>query len=78
MDHYMVLAISEERNVSCDGSSDDLMYTCSIPPDSNVNDYNFTVYSVAGDADGITYFRSTATDCCENISHEYQTLVYIV
>ena len=39
--------------------------TACILPDSNVNDYNFTVYSVTNGIDGTTYNGSIATDCCE-------------
>ena len=66
VDHYVVSAVSEERNVvRCDATSnDDLIYNCTLP-DSNVNDYNFTVYSVTNGIDGTTYNGSIATDCCE-------------
>ena len=65
VDHYVVSAVSEERNVRCNATSnDDLIYNC-ILPDSNVNDYNFTVYSVTNGIDGTTYTGRIATDCCE-------------
>ena len=63
VDYYVVTAISEERNVPCHATSDELTHNCSIPPDSNVNDYNFTVYSVTRGIDGALYNGSTATDC---------------
>ena len=69
MDHYVVSAISEERNVPCDTTSNELTYACSIPPDSNVYDYNFSVHSVTSGVDGIIYVGRTATDCCENQSY---------
>ena len=47
MDHYVVTAVSEERNVSCNvNSSYGREYSCNISVDGNVNDYRFTVYSV--------------------------------
>ena len=61
--YYIVTAVSEERNVPCHATSDELTHNCSIPPDSNVNDYNFTVYSVTRGIDGALYNGSTATDC---------------
>ena len=64
VDHYVVSAVSEERNVRCNATSNDLIYNC-ILPDSNVNDYNFTVYSVTNGINGTTYNGSIATDCCE-------------
>ena len=57
-DHYVVSAVSEKRNVRCNATSNDLIYNC-ILPDNNVNDYNFTVYSVTN---GTTYNGSIATD----------------
>ena len=64
VDHYVVSAVSEERNVIlCNATSnDDLIYNC-ILPDSNVNDYNFTVYSVTNGINSITYNGSIVTDC---------------
>ena len=67
VDHYVVSAVSEERNVRCNATSnddDDFVTNFSIPSDRNVNDYNFTVYSVTN---GTTYNGSIATDCCELI-----------
>ena len=66
VDHYVVSAVSEERNVRCNATSNDLIYNC-ILPDSNVNDYKFTVYSVTNGIDGTTYNGSIATDCSELI-----------
>ena len=66
VDHYVVSTVSEERNVGCNATSNDLIYNCTLP-DSNVNDYNFTVYSVTNGIDGTTYNGSIATDCCELI-----------
>ena len=65
VDHYVVSAVSEERNVICNATSnDDLIYNC-ILNDSNVNDYNFTVYSVTNGINDSTYNGSIANDCCE-------------
>ena len=61
VDHCVMSAVSEERNVRCNATSNDLIYNC-ILPDSNVNDYNFTVYSVTSGINDTTY---NATDCCE-------------
>ena len=72
VDHYVVSAVSEERNVRCDATSNDLIYNC-ILPDSNVNDYKFTVHSVTNGIDGTTYNGSIATDCCEL----YNDVIYI-
>ena len=63
VDYYVVTAVSEERNVPCHATSDELTHKCSIPPDSNVNDYNFTVYSVTRGIDGALYNGSIASDC---------------
>ena len=65
VDHYVVSAVSEERNVICNATSNnDLIYNCTLP-DCNVNDYNFTVYSVTSGINDTTYNGSIATDCCE-------------
>ena len=77
MDHYVVSAISEERNVPCDTTSNELTYACSIPPDSNVYDYNFSVHSVTSGVNGIIYVGRTATDCCENQSYMNITCSYM-
>ena len=47
-DYYIVTAISEENNVTCSPTSNELIYSCSLPNDTNVSDYTFTVYSVMG------------------------------
>ena len=65
VDYYVVTAVSEEKNVLCHATSDELTHNCSIPPDSNVNDYNFTVYSVTRGIDGALYSGSIASVCCE-------------
>ena len=64
VDYYIVTAVSEERNVSCDVTSDQFTHNC-ILPDTSVNDYNFTVYSVTTGVDGAVYNGSTAIDCCK-------------
>ena len=65
VDYYIVTAISEESNVSCSPSSDEFTHNCSILPGTSVNDYNFTVYSVASGVNGALYYGSTASDCCK-------------
>ena len=70
VDYYVVTAVSEERNVPCHATSDELMHNCRIPPDSNVNDYNFTVYSVTRGIDCIVHSGSIATDCCKKYYYE--------
>ena len=66
VDHYIVTAASEERNVTCSPSTDQFIHICSLP-DTNVNDYNFTVYGVTNGVDGVTYIGDTLHDCCELI-----------
>ena len=56
--YYTVTAISEERNVTCNVTSDEYVHNCSIP-DANVYDYLFTVYSVA---EGIDTFYHGGID----------------
>ena len=70
VDHYVMSAVSEERNVRYDATSNDLIYNC-ILPDSNVNDYKFTVHSVTNDT---TYNGSIATDCCELYKSKIEVL----
>ena len=65
VDYYIVTAISEETDITCTATSDDLIHECSIPPNTNVNDYNFTVHSVTSGVDGALYNGSIATDCGE-------------
>ena len=65
VDHYIVTAASEERNVTCSPSTDQFIHNCSLP-DTNVNDYNFTVYGVTNGVDDVTYNGDTAC-CCEFI-----------
>ena len=64
VDYYTVTAISEERNVTCSPTSNKLIHNCTLPNDTNVSDYTFTVYSVTGGV-GIFYNGSTASDCCK-------------
>ena len=76
VDYYVVTAVSEERNVPCHATSGELIHNCSIPPDSNVNDYNFTVYAVTRRVDGALYNGSIATGCSEiNIILQYMASV---
>ena len=60
VDYYVVTALSEDRNITCNSTSDGLIHDCNIPPNSNVNDYNFTVHSVTKGVDG----GSITTDYC--------------
>ena len=43
--YYTVTAISEERNVTCNVTSDEFVHNCSIP-DGSIDDFLFSVYSV--------------------------------
>ena len=63
VDYYVVTAVSEERNVACHATSEQLTYNCSIPQGSNVNEYNFTAYSVTRGIDGVTYEGGIANNC---------------
>ena len=65
VDYYTVTAISEERNVTCSPTSSELIHNCSLPNDTNVSDYTFTVYSVTSGVDGTFYNGSIASDCCK-------------
>ena len=64
VDYYTVTAISEERNVTCSPTSNELIYNCTLPNDTNVSDYTFTVYSVTSGV-GTFYNGSTTSDCCK-------------
>ena len=66
VDHYIVTAASEEKNITCSPSTHQFMHTCSLP-DTNVNDYNFTVYGVTNGVDDVFYIGDTAYDCCKFI-----------
>ena len=61
VDYYTVTAISEETDIMCTATSDDLIHECSIPPNASVNGYNFTVYSVTSGVDGALYNGSIVT-----------------
>ena len=69
VDHYIVTAASEERNVTCVIPSNWTLntYTCNISDTTNVNDYNFTVYGVTNGVDDVIYFGNTTHDCCKLI-----------
>ena len=69
---YIVTAISEERNVTCSPTSNELIYSCSLPNDTNVSDYTFTVYSVMGlqiSMDGRCTERLGATGIGRKVIH---------
>ena len=61
VDYYTVTAISEETDIMCTATSDDPIHKCSIPPNTNVNDCNFIVYSVTSGVDGALHNGSIAT-----------------
>ncbi|CAI8005357.1 hypothetical protein GBAR_LOCUS4180 [Geodia barretti] len=64
VDYYVVTAVSGERNVSCNATSDGSDRNCSIYlGDGNVNDYNFTVHGVTRVNDSFVYNGDIATDC---------------
>ena len=66
VDHYVVTAVSEERNVSCNvNNSYGREYSCNISVDGNVNDYRFTVYSVTLVNDSFYYEGDNVSDCCK-------------
>ena len=68
MDYYVVTAVSGERNVSCNVTSDASERNCSIDlGDGNVNDYNFTVHAVTRVNDSFIYNGDIATDCCKRL-----------
>ena len=65
MAYYTVTAISEERNVTCNVTSDEYVHNCSIP-DASIDDFLFSVYSVT---EGIEkFFGSTGTFNCSEFS----------
>ena len=65
MDHYVVTAVSEEKNITCNATSDNFMFHCTIPSDRSVYDFNFTAYSVTRDIDGGIINGGVSTDCCK-------------
>ena len=68
MDHYVVTAVSDERNVSCNITSYSREHSCSVSLDGNVNDYNFTMYGVTPVNDSFSYTGSISTDCRKQLS----------
>ena len=65
MDYYVVTAVSEEQDVLCNKTSKEYMYICSIPFDSDVNDFNITAYSVTRGVQGLLVGESV--ECCKPI-----------
>ena len=63
MDYYVVTAVSEEGNVTCDHISD-FKFNCNLS-ERNVNDFNYTVFSVTRGVDGILQNGPSVTDCCK-------------
>ena len=71
MDYYVVTAVSEERNVLCNVTSDASERNCSIDVgDSNVNDFNFTVHAVTRVNDSFVYNGDIATYCSKDLSEK--------
>ena len=62
MAYYTVTAISEERNVTCNVTSDELVHNCSIP-DASIDDFLFSVSSVTEGIDGTLNYGSVDTYC---------------
>ena len=67
MAYYTVTAISEERNVTCNVTSDGFVHNCSISDDS-IDDFLFSVYSVTEGIGDILYYGSTDTFNCSKFS----------
>ena len=65
MEYYVVTAVSEEDTVHCVSTDSNATYSCLIPQDSNVNDYNFTAYAVTIGIDGTLYNGMNSSDCCK-------------
>ena len=61
--YYTVTAVNEERNVTCNVTSDTFVQNCSIP-DANIYDYLFSVYSVTEGIDTL-YYGEIDTYCSE-------------
>ena len=68
MDYYVVTAVSEEENITCNSTSDNFMFNCTIPSNRSVYDFNFTAYSVTTDYDGDVINGGVSTDCCKHYS----------
>ena len=62
--YYTVTAISEERNVTCNVTSDEFVHNCSIP-DGSIDDFLFSVYSVT---EGIDRYGSIDTFNCSKFN----------
>ena len=65
MNHYVVTAVGSEGNITCDPTEDTLVHNCNTPPDRNVNNFKFKVYSVTVGVDGIAHNGGTLTDGCK-------------
>ena len=67
MDYYVITAVSEEGNVICYATTEELTYNCSVPQGSSANDYNFTVHSVTRGIDESSLYNGSITsDCCKS------------
>ena len=64
VDYYVVTAVSEEENATCEPAGD-LKFNCNLS-DRNVNDFNFTVYSVTRGVDGVLQNGQSSTDCSKD------------
>ena len=60
--YYTVTAISEERNVTCNVTSDEYVHNCSIH-NASIDDFLFSVYSVTEGIDGTLNYGSVDTYC---------------
>ena len=65
MEYYVVTAVGSEEDIPCDSTEDEFVHNCNIPSGRNVNDFNFTVYSVTIGVDGVEYNGVALTDCCK-------------
>ena len=77
VDHYVVTAVSEERNVSCNITSYSREHSCSVSLDGSANNYHFTVHSVTPVNNSFFYKGDNISDCCK-LLYFYFTIKYFV
>ena len=67
MDYYVVTAVGEEeeKNISCNTTSDMGFQGYTISLDSNANYWNFTAHAVTHVNDSFIYVGNTTNDCCK-------------
>ena len=65
VDQYVVTAVGSEENITCDPTEDTFAYNCNIPPNRNINNFNFTIHSVTTGVDGVAHDGGALTDCCK-------------